>query len=158
MPEFRKTVRRLCNGASVALRQVCVLGAAVAFYAGMPSEAQVALRHNPLVCISRMEIPGYPPIARQAAIQGSVTVHVYLSEGTVQRIDTYGKHKLLNDAVGKGLAGIKCDSSCRDTRISFVFDFRIIGEPTALPTVGSVTYVAPDTFQITVPPRSTEVN
>jgi TonB family protein len=85
-------------------------------------------------CVERIQIPRYPPLAKQARIEGSITASVVLlSDGTVHDIETtvesrYGHAKdLFGSPVEKVIKAAKFRSGCSEKIVELVFHFDLSG-------------------------------
>jgi len=87
-------------------------------------------------CLERLEIPDYPPLARQAHIQVMQTVKVLLSgHAAVQNIESslQGKHptvdKDFKEGAEKALKNSRFSKTCGGKTVALVFHYEIRDDP-----------------------------
>ncbi len=88
--------------------------------------------------LARSPMPQYPPIARQAAIEGTVDVKVEISpSGSVMSADAQTGHELLRDealrVVRQWHFVRKSDQASGAIHQTLVFEFRIEGRSSSVP-------------------------
>lgn len=103
-------------------------------------------------CVATLRMPEYPPLGRQASIQGFVAVTVLTQFETpiYTAIDT--RHRLLQSAVLDALKQSEFKPRCSKVPFVLRFEFQIEGKATVRPSTGVVHYISPNTFRIIVPP------
>jgi hypothetical protein len=75
-------------------------------------------------CVERLEMPVYPPLARQARIGGTITATVAVdATGSIQATLSRGAHQLLSPAVEKSLRASKFRKACSGKSVTLVFNF-----------------------------------
>jgi TonB family protein len=76
---------------------------------------------------THVESIGYPDLARQTAIQGSVDVEIIISsDGGVSSASVISGHPLLKEAAEKNIRRWKFDSSSADHRpLTVTYEFRL---------------------------------
>ena len=101
-------------------------------------------------CVERLQMPVYPPLARQASIAGTVTTIVALMADGSAQVDAEG-HRLLTQAVEKAIKASIFRKECAGKSIKLLFSFVAGGEldPEKLPYRISFGY--PNQFWITAP-------
>jgi hypothetical protein len=95
-------------------------------------------------CLVRLETPEYPPLARQAGLQATQTVKVFLSDkAAVQKVghsiqwkanNLRGKaadntEAFFNDAADKAVKGSGFSKTCGGKTITLVFHYEIRDDP-----------------------------
>jgi len=105
-------------------------------------------------CVERLEIPGYPALAAQARIQGTITVSVALaSDGRVGKVETEAASKysqarsLFGTPVWKAIREAKFRADCGGKTVRLIFHFDLEGIA-GLQTRASVLFGYPNTFWI----------
>ncbi len=105
-------------------------------------------------CVERLEIPGYPVLAAQARIQGTITVSVALTtDGSVGKVETEVASKysqarsLFGTPVWKAIREAKFRSDCAGKTVRLIFHFDLEGTA-GLQTKGTVLFGYPNTFWI----------
>ena len=108
-----------------------------------------------LMCIERMELPSYPPLAQSARISGTVKVEVLLSPaGSVQDVNvradpqrsTAGKG-ILEGAVANSIRLADFDRNCGGKHVRVEFVFELAGTSMGRPKQ-SVSFGSPNRFLI----------
>ena len=87
-------------------------------------------------CLERLEIPDYPPLARQARVQNIQTVKVLLNDhATIQSIEQglQGKlvsfDRLFKEGAEKALKNSQFSKTCGGKTIMLVFHYEIRDDP-----------------------------
>jgi len=100
---------------------------------GQPGPAEG--RSN-IECLERLEIPGYPPLSRQANIQVIQTVKVLLSDqATIQDVEQSLRGKvvkldrLFKEGAEKALKNSRFSKTCGGRTITLVFHYEIRDDP-----------------------------
>jgi hypothetical protein len=121
--------------------------------------AQAITDADNVQCVVRLQMPTYPPLARQAQVQGTVeTIVVLGADGALDRIDTT-THVPVNERVGRILSApveaalrkAQYRRECANKRIPLVFHFSITGDPNDRQQ-HEVEYGYPNNFWITTRP------
>lgn len=83
-------------------------------------------------CLERLEVPEYPPLARQARIQAIQTVKVLLSDqGTVQAIEhswqgtAVNVERLFKGGAEKALKDSRFSKTCGGKTVTLVFHYEV---------------------------------
>lgn len=107
-----------------------------------------------LGCFENLVLPSYPPLARQARIEGTVLVEFVANRnGDAEDIKFTKGHRLLQAAVERSIKTTKLLNRCVARKIRLEFEFRVTG--TAVESGNpplQITWLAPQTFKIVVPP------
>lgn len=111
-------------------------------------------------CLERFEIPSYPPIARQARIEGTITATLRVSSnGSAETIATdfasqlSGSKMAVSPTVEKAIREARFLPECTGKTVTLIFDFKIAGPPTNSPRQ-SISFGAPNRFWIVSEPQS----
>jgi TonB family protein len=106
---------------------------------GLASICLLSAQPN-LTCIEELTIPKYPPLARQARLQGQVEVRVALKEsGKVIKTISTSAAPLLRQAVERALDASRFSVSCPHHEFSIVFAFELdLDAPPKTPDEGTV--------------------
>ncbi len=116
-----------------------------------------ANRPTSLECVDLLQIPRYPPVARQARLAGVARVHVSTISGeSAAGVEVSGVPRILRQAVERALTTSKFSARCRNGGVDFIFVFKVSGQPTEINDFGSVTFRWPNEFVISVPPAATQ--
>lgn len=146
---MRKRLRNFDNEALVTAAALIVFIHCCSVVAG----AQNADGLSWARCFARLEIPAYPPIARQAGVQGLANVAITIRNSRLSGIAVTGHaSNLLTEAVRRALQRSKVASECETATLSVDFDFRIEGKATSVHSDGVVVFMPPRRFVISVPP------
>lgn len=76
-------------------------------------------------CLEELIAPKYPPLARQARLQGTVEVRVDLRDRTTPTTTITGTHALLRSAVADALEGSRFQRACAEGEFKIVFLFEM---------------------------------
>jgi hypothetical protein len=118
--------------------------------------SKVALNPNGddsnIICVERLQMPTYVPLAKMARIEGTVTAMVSLSpNGLVQQVGTGKAHPLLAPSVKEAIRQAMFRSNCGGRTVVLIFHFNIRGEPSDYPKQ-SVSFGFPNHFWIVSEP------
>ena len=110
-------------------------------------------------CIERLQMPAYPPLAKQAQLEATITASVLLSpKPTVrQQVTTQFKSKtqtaaaILMPTVEKAIQEASFRSDCTGKTVVLIFDFKIAGPASSNPKQ-SVSFGYPNKFWIVTEP------
>ncbi len=87
-------------------------------------------------CLERLEIPDYPPLARQAQIQAIQTVKVLLSDqATVQNVESSLQGKTVNlerffkEGAERAVKNSRFSKTCGGKTITLVFHYEVRDDP-----------------------------
>jgi TonB family protein len=81
---------------------------------------------TPFACLEQFTVPRYPSLARQARIQGAVTLQVKVGEaGRTEKLILSEAHNLLKQTVEDAAATAKFSSKCAGREIRVVFSFEL---------------------------------
>src|ERR1700693_4796161 len=111
------------------------------------SRPGIATAQNPfepdtnIGCVDGLQMPAYPPSARQAQVEATITASVLLSpKPTVQQlVTTQFKSKtqrassILMPTVEKAIQEAAFRYDCTDKTVVLIFDFKVAGSPSANP-------------------------
>jgi outer membrane biosynthesis protein TonB len=97
-------------------------------------------------CIERLQMPRYPPLARQAAIQGSVKATVDLAPDASIQMKLVG-HRLLSQAVETAVRASRFRPGCGGKSVSLIFNFEFDSDPAKI-----VSFGYPNQFWISAQP------
>jgi outer membrane biosynthesis protein TonB len=106
-----------------------------------------------IACIERLDIPAYPPLAKQARISGAVTADVIVApDGSAQSITSTTEsetrpHPILLSSVERSLRTSTFAKTCAGNHVKLVFNF-VLSEGMA----PIVSFGYPNRFWITAPP------
>jgi hypothetical protein len=124
--------------------------------AGLPLMAQTETN---IACLERLEIPTYPPLAKQARIAGALTVAIQLgpdssvgnvsSEWSPQWASVAKMAGIFVPVVEKSLRESKFAKSCSGKKVTLVFNF-VLAE-SLLPQEIKFSFGYPNQFWITAP-------
>lgn len=88
-----------------------------------------------IVCLEYLEVPNYPPLARQGRFQAIQTVKVLLSgEATVQSIEysvqgkTVNAGRIFREGVEKALKNSRFSRTCAGETITLVFHYEVLAD------------------------------
>lgn len=96
------------------------------------ASAQPGVADSPsgIECLERLEVPNYPPLPRQARIQGTLTVRVQLSDqGTVKSVESAFKgisgrtNALFEADAEKAMRDSRFSKACTNRRVTLIFHF-----------------------------------
>jgi hypothetical protein len=100
---------------------------------GQPAPAESP---SNIECVDQLEIPDYPPLARQARIQVIQTVKVLLSDqATIQNVEQSLQGKLVKldgffkEGAEKALKNSRFSKTCGGKTITLVFHYEIRDDP-----------------------------
>ena len=102
------------------------------------ASGQAGLAESPsnIGCLERLEMPDYPPLPRQARIQGTQTVRVLLSEqATVQTVEssiqvrTTAVEKAFRESAEKALKNSQFVKTCGGKTITLIFHYEYRDDP-----------------------------
>ena len=110
-------------------------------------------------CVERLQTPAYPAMAREARVEATITASVLLSpKPTVQQqVTTEFKSKtqraaaILMPTVEKAIQEASFRSDCTGKTVVLIFDFKVVGPPSANPRQ-SVSFGYPNKFWIVTEP------
>ena len=113
---------------------VAIFVASLFGVAGQPVNASAQDSSN-LICVEKMELPSYPPIAQQARLSGTITVKILLSAtGSAQDVNVQADPKasgtakdLLGPVVANVIRRAAFDPNCGGKTVSIVFVFELAG-------------------------------
>lgn len=78
-------------------------------------------------CVTELKIPDYPPLARQAGLEGIVVVKVRFGSSSIPLFySIHGPHKLLESASKHAMDKSSFSSECVGEVEDIVFDFRLM--------------------------------
>jgi TonB family protein len=149
------------NGGSIGwmmigIRIVVAIFAAPWFSSAYGQSVSALSQDNPnVVCIGKMEMPSYPPLAQQARISGTVMVDAVLSAaGSVTEVTVRADPNLsatgkgiLGPPVAEALRGAAFNRTCAGKTVSIVFVFEIVGTSRGTPKQ-KVAFGSPNKFWI----------
>jgi hypothetical protein len=132
--------------------------------------SRVGMAQNPfepetnIGCVERLQMPTYPPLARQAQVEATITASVLLSpKPTVQQqVTTQFKSKtqrsaaILMPTVEKAIQEAAFRSDCTGKTVVLIFDFKVTGPPSGNPKQ-SVSFGYPNKFWIVTEPSSAKL-
>jgi hypothetical protein len=128
-----------------ALALVCVIAAA-------QSAAQDSDDRWNMACVVRLDVPGYPNIARGARIVGTAMAEIELGEsGSIRRVDVTGVKQILREAVEQSLRTSVYSPNCKNRQVRVMFHFVIFGDPAERPRT-RVSFSPPNLFTISTEP------
>lgn len=99
-------------------------------------------------CVERLEMPVYPPLAKQARIAGTVTAVVAISSGGAAKTMARGD-ALLTPAVEGAIRASMFRKACAGKSVTLVFHFVVGDILDKLPQ--RIAFGYPNQFWITVP-------
>ena len=104
-------------------------------------------------CVARIQLPTYPPLAKQAGIQGEVKVSVLLSaDSSVERISVDSViprgESILVGPIKDVLRTARFRPGCAGKTVGLVFLFEIVGKSAIYPKQ-SLSFGQPNKFWIT---------
>jgi hypothetical protein len=109
-------------------------------------------------CIERVQVPSYPPLARQAQVEGVLVVNVKLApNATVKEVSAQSHLNvdrfapILLEPIKKALRKSEFRRDCAGKSLVLVFEFRIEGDPSN-GREQDVSFGYPNRFFITVRP------
>jgi TonB family protein len=104
------------------------------------------------MCVRHISTPQYPPLARQARIEGSVVLNLDIAEnGEVVSVVGSG-HNMLRDAAEKNISQwVFCRSNAA-RNINMTFIYKIRGEEIYQPSPADVMFDLPEQVTITTRP------
>lgn len=102
-------------------------------------------------CAVRIQLPEYPPVARQARLTGTAVATVTISSDSAVRIRLEGVPPILKRAVEASLRKSEFSDSCKDTTFSIRYTFRVEGEQAERPKT-SIIFQPPNEFIVVSPP------
>jgi hypothetical protein len=110
-------------------------------------------------CVERLQMPAYPPLAKQAHLEATITASVVLApKPTVrQQVTTQYKSKtqtaaaILMPTVEKAIQEAAFRSDCTGKTVVLIFDFKFAGPPSGNPKQ-SVSFGYPNKFWIVSEP------
>ncbi len=119
---------------------------------GQTPDPEVSLN---VMCIRKLTLPAYPPLAQQARIQGTVSVNVKLSsEAVVREVEFQDEVKpsmpgagILLKAVSEAVQAAAFEPNCANRTVSLVFIFQLDGTSNGRPRQ-TVEFGAPNRFWI----------
>ncbi|MEO5924138.1 MAG: energy transducer TonB [Bryobacteraceae bacterium] len=123
---------------------IAKLGVLLVF--AMASAAAQELSGSNMACVRSMSAPTYPPIARQARVQGIVTVRIVVSKSGDVEKQTVDGPRILQQALGEWQFDPGCEGKTVTLRLEFLLDGGRSGS-------GDATYrwIAPNMFLISGP-------
>jgi len=102
----------------------------------VPGQAGPAESPSNIGCLERLEMPDYPPLPRQARIQGIQTVKVLLTEqATVQSVEssiqvrTTVVERAFKESAEKALKNSQFSQTCGGKTITLVFHYEYRDDP-----------------------------
>lgn len=103
-----------------------------------------------LGCVGRFERPIYPPLARQASLQGTVRVHVTIGPNGVPK-GTYEGTQILVQAVQASVERTRLDPSCEGKSYDLSYRFELEGEGSLQPMT-TMSFIPPAEYLISSNP------
>jgi outer membrane biosynthesis protein TonB len=128
-------------------------------FAGLPAIAQTETN---IACVERLDIPTYPPLAKQARISGVLTGVVLLgADGSVAKISSEWapaskKEGMFASAVEESIRASAFAKSCAGKQVKLVFNFVLSEAGTSTQIKFSFGY--PNQFRIDAPLRMNQVD
>ena len=124
-------------------------------FAAAVSGQEAATRFGLVDCASRLELPLYHPLARQARLSGTVVAIVQLdNDGGISRLELEapGVHGLLKDAVSASVRQSTFSRKCDSKKLQIIFTFVIEGDATPGATQSLIAFAPPNRFIIRTRP------
>ena len=99
---------------------------------GASGQAGLAESPSNVECLERLEMPEYPPLARQARIEGTQTVKVVLSgEGTVRTVESSFQAKIaevekaFKKSAERAINASQLSKTCGGKTITLIFHYEL---------------------------------
>ena len=112
---------------------------------------------SPLECVSKLRLPTYDSLARQAQITGEGAVKIQLGvDGEVAHQEILASHPLLERDLKRAVEQMHFFDRCAKQTLEFKFTFEFSGEPSRDKGL-VITFEYPDHFVLSVSPPVVKV-
>ncbi len=112
------------------------------------------------VCLKKLVLPGYPPLARQSLVHGDVSVDLHiLGNGVVRSVTVVDGHPLLIGPVEQALTQWQFEPRPDDSDVHVTIRFSLGGSETDSFAPQTISGTLPNLIEIsTQPPRTAHPN